>query len=611
MDYLLSISIGPVQEFITTARRSRDLWFGSWLLSDLSKTAARTIADKYGVAALIFPSIKNKDELKANSSFNVVNKILVKLDGNEESIRELTKEIDEKIKDRLTFLAELAFDKLEGKNICRNVADNQLEDLVEFYWAAIPINGDYARARDEVERLLAARKATRNFNGVSWHFNDKIKHAPKSSLDGQRESVINEEVYKTLSEEELYRKFGVRKGERLCGVGLLKRHGNAKGDDSFFSTSHVAALPLLASVDHANHKHYFDKYIDYLKTECKLDERNGLNEVPVFEGTNKHQAFGRYDGHLLFKERLRDYVGNEKLEQAQGKLRDLLNKLKVEEPSPYYALLLGDGDFMGKAINEQTKNGLESHQKLSEQLSAFAGSVRDIVQKEHKGSLVYSGGDDVLAFVPLHEVLYCARNLAKDFRKKLEDFKLNDDKAKSPTLSIGIVIAHHLDSMSDALERVRQAEKIAKSIKGKDALAITVSKRGGVPFTVKGKWGKIDKRLHWFTQLHLTEAIPDGAAYELRELAHSFQTMPDSIRDSAMKDEAMRILKRKRVRDEKLADEILNKLKEMLTNQDVKLEDLAHEIIAARTFAKAMNQAAVSVKDLAEKMKEEEEPTTL
>ena len=39
--YLISIAIGPVQDFIASARRSRDLWFGSWLLSELSKTAAR------------------------------------------------------------------------------------------------------------------------------------------------------------------------------------------------------------------------------------------------------------------------------------------------------------------------------------------------------------------------------------------------------------------------------------------------------------------------------------------------------------------------------------------------------------------------------------------
>lgn len=46
MSHLIIVHIGPVQDFIATARRSRDLWFGSWLLSELSKAAARSIVDQ-------------------------------------------------------------------------------------------------------------------------------------------------------------------------------------------------------------------------------------------------------------------------------------------------------------------------------------------------------------------------------------------------------------------------------------------------------------------------------------------------------------------------------------------------------------------------------------
>jgi hypothetical protein len=46
MKYLLSISIGPVQDFIATARRSRDLWFGSWLLREIRPAVAERFDDK-------------------------------------------------------------------------------------------------------------------------------------------------------------------------------------------------------------------------------------------------------------------------------------------------------------------------------------------------------------------------------------------------------------------------------------------------------------------------------------------------------------------------------------------------------------------------------------
>ncbi|MGB2771816.1 MAG: type III-B CRISPR-associated protein Cas10/Cmr2, partial [Anaerolineae bacterium] len=45
MPYLFQCAIGPVQDFIATARKSRDLWYGSWMLSELAKAAAKAIAD--------------------------------------------------------------------------------------------------------------------------------------------------------------------------------------------------------------------------------------------------------------------------------------------------------------------------------------------------------------------------------------------------------------------------------------------------------------------------------------------------------------------------------------------------------------------------------------
>ncbi|MCS6884029.1 MAG: hypothetical protein RMM17_10850 [Acidobacteriota bacterium] len=43
-----------------------------------------------------------------------------------------------------------------------------------------------------------------------------------------------------------------------------------------------------------------------------------------------------------------------------------------------------------------------------------------------------------------------------------------------------MAISHHIDPMYDALELVRATEKRARSVPEKNALAVTVSKRGGV-----------------------------------------------------------------------------------------------------------------------------------
>ncbi len=41
--HLIALSIGPVQDFIAAARRTRDLWFGSHMLSEIAKAAALAV----------------------------------------------------------------------------------------------------------------------------------------------------------------------------------------------------------------------------------------------------------------------------------------------------------------------------------------------------------------------------------------------------------------------------------------------------------------------------------------------------------------------------------------------------------------------------------------
>src|SRR6266545_4574430 len=184
MAYLFSLALGPAQQFIAAARRTRDLWFSSWLLSELSKAAAREM----GKDRLIFPFVDDDGELKPESEFNVVNKILAKVDDDP---RRLGESVKAAVCKRLNEIRDEAF---------RHLPDGSC-------------NLDYAKARQRVEALLAARKNTRNFGPTEkWRGNEW-----KSSLDGLRESVI----LKTAALE----KRGVKKTETLCGVGLLKRLG--------------------------------------------------------------------------------------------------------------------------------------------------------------------------------------------------------------------------------------------------------------------------------------------------------------------------------------------------------------------------------------------------
>lgn len=56
----LIFQLGPVQEFISQARSTRDLWSGSYLLSWLTMHAIKAVADRFGPDAIIFPSLKGQ-----------------------------------------------------------------------------------------------------------------------------------------------------------------------------------------------------------------------------------------------------------------------------------------------------------------------------------------------------------------------------------------------------------------------------------------------------------------------------------------------------------------------------------------------------------------------
>ncbi len=604
--YLMTFAIGPVQEFIAIARRSRDLWFGSWVLSELSKAAAKAIIDKQrnNLDCLIFPAITNPSYLEPDSKFNVVNKIVALVELSEaDRLADFGKDIKDAVVGRMEKIRNDAWGKLsDDRAFLKNIAEQQVNDLLEFFWAAVPLNDSehYAQARSLAESLLAARKNTRDFEIVKWG-----SKQPKSSLDGLRESVIPEEKYPNrdrdteAQQREKIRRlrldYGLRAGERLCGVGLLKRLGNRDGEDSFLSTSHVAALPLLKKLEN---KKAVDDFIRELTGLLVVIEKSGLwkilGRVPE---RHRHEVFDRYDGHLLFEERLREFFTGEDLSKARNALSRFLDcALKNEKPNPYYALLLADGDRMGEIIDAQPDKG--RHRALSLKLSEFAKDVRNIVENEHQGSLVYSGGDDVLAFLPLHTALGCARDLASHFKDKLKEFK--GASGDPPTLSAGIAISHHLDPLSDALELARAAENAAKSVKGKDALCVKVDKRSGETTTVKGKWEKMDERLEYFTLLHVAEAVPDGAAYELRDLAGRLEDL-----HGARQPEAIRILKRKRgARGQtELDGGVMKRLEELL--KEVDLAELADELIVARLLATAKEQSGWTAEQAKEKLNPE------
>jgi len=568
MRSLFLVTLGPVQDFIASARRTRDLHFGSWLLSELSRVAACEInAQK---VYLIFPAPENMAWLQPMESFNVANRILALI---EQEPVELAMHIQTAISRRLHQIRDGAYGGIELPDKQKANAYAQIDDLVELAWVSLPLPDErkYHMVRSQLEALMAARKNTHPFAPVTWG-----ESVPKSSLDGQLESVIPVCEYpqsnasvadKRLALESLYRRYKLAGlGERLSGVDLLKRLGRTVSGTHFPSTSHFAVFPFLQCmmcIDAGGVQALraaWNTYITHLDT---------LTAIPLKEQLNysypAHRILGCYDGSLLLEERLvdmlllpsTDVMNNEKFQQAREAQQAFYCSLDKEfrraglskaRPSTYYALLQADGDNMGDLIDALAEHGYERHRELSRALSRFAESVRGIVVDHHQGALVYSGGDDVLAFLPLHTALACAVKLKTRFHDALKDLAAQVG-CRPPTLSVGIAIVHHLDSLRKARYLAHDAEKRAKHQDGKNALAITVSKRSGEEYRAVGSWDNIDVRLSQLVDYCRDASIPAGMAYELRDLVLRLSVPKTDPRYNALQQvirvDTLRILLRK------------------------------------------------------------------
>jgi CRISPR-associated protein Cmr2 len=131
--HLLALTIGPVQDFIAAARRTRDLWFGSYLLSEISKAAAKAVRAEGG--NLIFPPPASDADLEPGSALNVANVILAELHGHDPG--KVAARAKEAAKACWRGFEDQVFNQYQGV-IRADIWNGQAGDVIEFYAAWHP-----------------------------------------------------------------------------------------------------------------------------------------------------------------------------------------------------------------------------------------------------------------------------------------------------------------------------------------------------------------------------------------------------------------------------------------------------------------------------------------
>jgi CRISPR-associated protein Cmr2 len=161
----------------------------------------------------------------------------------------------------------------------------------------------------------------------------------------------------------------------------------------------------------------------------------------------------------------------------------LLGTDEQGEPlNPYYATLLMDVDCLGQILRDNP----EKRAVISKAIAEFSRKAPGIVESECNGRVVYAGGDDVLALLPLDQALFCASKLRNEFQNQLAEHDLKELKI---TISAAILMVHQMSPLQPILKTAhRLLDDVAKDGMGRDAFVLQVQKRNGSPLTVAKPW---------------------------------------------------------------------------------------------------------------------------
>ena len=537
--YLVALSLGPVQSLIGAARRTRDLWCGSWLLSEAARAAARVL-HRVHANCLIFPHLENADTALGPQSgptdgANMSNLLRAEIQSADAgALRALCEEAKEAAASRIRELGEQARRKIP---IREEVWNAQIGEVLECYAAWVAFGGDgYQEASRKLGAALAARKATRDFRQCPTLATQGL---PKSSLDGAMETVLPDRL-----PAHIRRKVGLSDNEQLDVLGVMKRlSGNV---EQFTPYSRIAADAWVETLTEDQQRRVGEAYEPLVKRghATRVRGNNGAyNALP-------------FDAQMLYPSRLEAELSSADGEdrQAVESLRNCLQKMRrdsaVGEPVPYAVILKADGDRMGELLSRATS--AEQSRQISRALHGFALRVREIV-RHHRGHAIYAGGDDILALLPLTQALACAKKLAEMFRNSLVEIAAAL-AVSPPTLSVGLGIGHFMQPLGALRDRAEHAEELAKgndTETPRNALAIALGIRSGGEHHLRIRWNDeaaLDD-LERATLAFRDKEIPSRIAYDLRgiDLRLAWLRGDDSSRAKGMRDaEVRRLLDRAR-----------------------------------------------------------------
>ncbi|CAL1241063.1 type III-B CRISPR-associated protein Cas10/Cmr2 [Candidatus Methylocalor cossyra] len=514
---ILHFSLGPVQGFVAQARRTRDLWGGSFLLSYLSGQAMKAVLE--GGGRIVFPTVHGPNRSPTDNLLAAIldprgekrphigslpNRFKAEVPASFDPGRCRTAILDawEKIAAAVwgKFLTEVA---VKDGNGTPAIWNRQIKNFWEIVW----VMGE-APADGSDNAWLDARKNWRDPVSLEPEGGDhcSVMHALQELSGWTRAQHGSAQARFWEALRGKVGKLDLRDDEQLSAVALVKRLFPKVAEEAIGwkvetrnwpSTAYMAAVPWLAELvkDRAAY--------DAASTYAAAIERS-FNEGAYGERSTRIACLDKVDRRLAgldgnafhLAALANPRVTPLKPEADRSALcQELaaLNRLVGHQASPFYALLLMDGDSLGAL--------LRAHEaaRISAALADFTRQVPDEVAA-HNGVTVYAGGDDVLALFPARDALPAALKLEESYRAAFKGKGIED-----ATISAAIVYAHYKQPLATVLKTAhRQLDKIAKDQNGRASVAAAVLQSSGI-------------NIQWVA------SFASGAPGRLTELAEHFR----------------------------------------------------------------------------------------
>ncbi|SDX45518.1 CRISPR-associated protein Cmr2 [Allochromatium warmingii] len=484
-DQTFHFTLGPVQGFVAQARRTRDFWAGSFLLSWLAGAAMQAVTQQGGKIDFPTPDKTYLDWLTGAKSGadgprqgcipNRFKAVQCKVPDNFQP-----EYVEQTVRAAWAALAEAVWQRdlqpHHPHTETRAIWERQIKGFWEISWALGSGNSLLDQRKNRRSHLPPIESGVKCSMMAGWQELSGAAHPGDRQLE-QFWTPIRNRYPSDFADQ-----------EQLCAIAFIKRRFvaafatlRAPMSDARW-TLHgwplkgqmPSTLDLAAAhwVERLSNAEPLQTAIDALVATSpqlgRSDRGLGLLRC-VREHTN--QQLAQLHSSALFAHVLENQ-GICPDRTAVKAVKQLIKEQQHGEPSPFYAILLMDGDSLGKLL----QSDLNAPPKISQALNAFTACVPELVDQHH-GFLIYAGGDDVLALLPLDDALGCAAAIRVAY---LAAFKQAFGKDGCSTISAAVTFAHVKIPLTRVLRDSHHLlDNLAKEATGRDALAVRVLKPSG------------------------------------------------------------------------------------------------------------------------------------